>query len=178
MDCHEATAELKNEWEKLGIETSVVKRGGKVKDNWPCVEFSVTFKKNGVSETFPWRCGIGYAKWPENPFSIATKCKTKGKCDYIDTLKSGKVLKDKVLTAKLASIYTPLSVVNPSEIFSRILADMPEMTFEEWAREFGYDTDSRKAEKTYNLCLEYGFKAQNFVSPEQKEILITLVNML
>lgn len=25
-------------------------------------------------------------------------------------------------------------------------------SFEEWASEYGYDTDSRKAEKTYNIC--------------------------
>jgi len=27
-------------------------------------------------------------------------------------------------------------------------------SFEEWANEYGYDTDSRKAEKTYNACRE------------------------
>lgn len=28
------------------------------------------------------------------------------------------------------------------------------MTFEEWADEFGYDADSRKAEQTFNRCVE------------------------
>lgn len=31
-------------------------------------------------------------------------------------------------------------------------------TFEEWASEFGYDTDSRKAESTFRACLEIGHK--------------------
>ena len=29
-------------------------------------------------------------------------------------------------------------------------------SFEEWANEFGYDTDSRKAERTYHACIENG----------------------
>lgn len=31
-------------------------------------------------------------------------------------------------------------------------------TFEEWASEYGYDTDSRKAESTYRACLEIALK--------------------
>lgn len=27
-------------------------------------------------------------------------------------------------------------------------------SFEDWASEYGYDTDSRKAEKTYNICAQ------------------------
>lgn len=34
-------------------------------------------------------------------------------------------------------------------------------TFEEWARESGYDTDSRKAEAIYRACLEIGLKLRN-----------------
>lgn len=30
--------------------------------------------------------------------------------------------------------------------------------FESWAQEYGYDTDSRKAEATYRLCLDIGLK--------------------
>jgi hypothetical protein len=31
-------------------------------------------------------------------------------------------------------------------------ASVEEMSFEEWASDFGYDTDSRSAEATYNAC--------------------------
>lgn len=36
-------------------------------------------------------------------------------------------------------------------------------TFEEWARDLGYDTDSRKAEATYRACLETALKLRNGV---------------
>ncbi len=34
-------------------------------------------------------------------------------------------------------------------------------TFEEWASELGYDTDSRQAEKTYRACLEIALKLRS-----------------
>jgi len=34
-------------------------------------------------------------------------------------------------------------------------------TFEEWASNFGYDTDSRKAEAIYRACLEIALKLRN-----------------
>lgn len=34
-------------------------------------------------------------------------------------------------------------------------------TFEEWANEFGYDPDSRKAEVIYRACLEIALKLRN-----------------
>lgn len=33
--------------------------------------------------------------------------------------------------------------------------------FEDWAADYGYDTDSRKAEATYRACLEIGLKLRN-----------------
>ena len=39
-------------------------------------------------------------------------------------------------------------------------------TFEEWAGEFGYDTDSRKAEATYRACLEIALKLRNGIGED------------
>lgn len=36
-------------------------------------------------------------------------------------------------------------------------------TFEEWADNYGYDTDSRSAEKTYRACLEIGLKLRHML---------------
>lgn len=179
MTCEEAVKELATYWEGLGIETSIVKTGGKVEGDWPCVEFLVTFKKENLTDTFPWRCGIGNAKWPKDPFKfVGTSSFKHEEACFINNIKNGRDLKDKKRVAKLASLCTPDSVVNPAEVFARILADMPETNFEEWAENFGYDPNSRKAERTYNLCLEYGFRAQKFVTHTQREYMIELVNML
>lgn len=41
-----------------------------------------------------------------------------------------------------------------SEVLDCLLSDYvhPKENFESWASEFGYDTDSRKAEKTFTAC--------------------------
>lgn len=39
-------------------------------------------------------------------------------------------------------------------------------TFEEWASEYGYDTDSRKAEATYRACLDIALKLRNGIGEQ------------
>jgi hypothetical protein len=36
-------------------------------------------------------------------------------------------------------------------------------TFEDWCREYGYDADSRRAEKIYHDCVKYRKKLQRFL---------------
>ena len=36
-------------------------------------------------------------------------------------------------------------------------------TFEEWANEYGYDEDSRKAERTYNACVDTAKRLKEFL---------------
>jgi hypothetical protein len=39
-------------------------------------------------------------------------------------------------------------------------------SFEEWADEYGYDTDSRKAEKTYNVCVKQAAGLLSFLGED------------
>ncbi len=39
-------------------------------------------------------------------------------------------------------------------------------SFEEWASDFGYDTDSREAEKTYRACLDIALKLRNAIGED------------
>ena len=39
-------------------------------------------------------------------------------------------------------------------------------TFEDWCSEFGYDTDSRRAEKIYHLCVETNAKLHAFLGED------------
>ena len=40
-------------------------------------------------------------------------------------------------------------------------------TFEDWAAEFGYDQDSREAEKVYNACVKHAEKLRSFLGEEK-----------
>lgn len=39
-------------------------------------------------------------------------------------------------------------------------------SFEDWANDFGYDTDSRQAEKTYNICKTQACELETFLGKE------------
>lgn len=47
----------------------------------------------------------------------------------------------------------------------------PGETFESWARNYGYDEDSRKAEKIYKACLKQTKKIKSFLGPLVSELL-------
>lgn len=54
-------------------------------------------------------------------------------------------------------------------------SDAIEYNFTEWANDFGYDTDSIKAEKVYQACVETGRKLNRIFSPKDLESLRELL---
>lgn len=60
--------------------------------------------------------------------------------------------------------YGPLLTPNACDVVASLVMDSNVLAaggFEEWARDLGYDTDSRKAEATYKACLEIALKLRN-----------------
>ena len=53
-------------------------------------------------------------------------------------------------------------------VLSSLLLDSSavDQSFEDWCGEFGYDTDSRKAEATYNACRKSGEKLQRLLGDD------------
>lgn len=53
----------------------------------------------------------------------------------------------------------------PGEVLECLLSDMMagERSFEEFCGDFGYDTDSRKAEKTFKVCRRMAPKVRNLL---------------
>ena len=62
-------------------------------------------------------------------------------------------------TGKLPTPYDVLSVIEKHEVG----------TFEDWASELGYDTDSRKAYTTYKAVYAQWLKVEKFFTPEELE---------
>lgn len=59
----------------------------------------------------------------------------------------------------------PVPAPNASDVLESLLLDSEVLdygTFEEWASYYGYDTDSRKAEKIYLDCLSYALLMRSF----------------
>jgi hypothetical protein len=53
---------------------------------------------------------------------------------------------------------------NKASVMKRAEDDADGMAFEEWAAEFGYDSDSRKAEETYHACVKQTRDAMRVIS--------------
>lgn len=59
-----------------------------------------------------------------------------------------------------------------SEVLGSLLLDASADdtdSFEEWAAEFGYDTDSRRAEKTYLACVETAKRLRHLLGDDYEE---------
>ena len=56
----------------------------------------------------------------------------------------------------------------PADVLHCVLLDSEvlDYPFEQWASEFGYDSDSRKAEATYKACLETAMQLYRLIGPE------------
>jgi hypothetical protein len=57
---------------------------------------------------------------------------------------------------------------NAYDVLSCIEKYSPD-TFENWCAEFGYDTDSRKAENTWKLCVDQWFQVERFFTSDELE---------
>lgn len=57
-------------------------------------------------------------------------------------------------------------------------ADVLGRDFEDWASDLGMDSDSRKAEKTFNICVEQSRKLQKFLGPFEFRNLLENVERL
>lgn len=63
----------------------------------------------------------------------------------------------------------PLSAPHAADVVQSLVLDSDVInygSFEEWAREFGYDEDSRKAEKTYQACRAIALKLRQILGGE------------
>lgn len=143
---------------------------------WPCIGFNVTIGKTA----FPWFVGIGHVKVPKgvtlygvSPTDFALKrCGAQyddsryffhGNWDKCDPKESARMA---VVLAKYQKLQPDVS-----EVLARVCEDGrgADIPFEEWASEFGYNTDSIKALNTYNECTRLGKLARCMLSREEFE---------
>jgi len=112
----------------------------------PSLNWKVTIKKDGRHVlTTDYSAGMGHAPSYKHFVSIAVMTSVKLECEH------GKAAGKPILPDAcdvLYSLASDASVLDYSE-------------FENWASDFGYDTDSRKAEAIYRACLDTALKLRN-----------------
>lgn len=122
-----------------------------------------------------------------NQAQIEAHNKILGEAEWRATIKAGRAnvtkhnrcnLKDKNLLCRISAqwAFKTKWTPDPIEILWAIArdGDALESTFEDWASEYGYDSDSRKAEKIYRACQDGALRLKKILSPEHIETLRNL----
>ena len=116
-----------------------------------------TFQKLNYRESFDYFTGIGCGPKPTPQMKSQALASFPGipKASAVDLRAAQMALKG----------WTP----DPLEVLWSIAQDgnALEMTFEDWASEFGYDSDSRKAEKIYRACQDNALRLKKLLSQDQ-----------
>lgn len=153
---------------ELGIEYSAsfvpFSQSRNAKEKKPSINWKVTVKKGNQSLTTDYMQGIGHLPNYSHNFSsivvyddaVRKACET-GKSVIIkhknayDAAQAGRIAPPAMIIQKPNLIDVLYSLVMDSYVLEC-------GTFEEWASEHGYETDSRKAEKIYHDCLQIALK--------------------
>lgn len=109
-------------------------------------------------QTFEYSTGIGNRvakKWDQDKKEFARLMRMQPKQELIN-------LKNHNNKLQAVSTVKPLNI--DDVLYSLLIdSDANEYTFEDWADNFGYDTDSRKAEQIYHACKENARKVKTFI---------------
>ena len=166
----ETEIDLTKQLQALGFDLTASDPSGGVDDSkWPHIAYEVklTFKGKLVLQT-TYRLGVGHIdiqklRGQENQLLFSSKYKFVGhEAGFAESWsrQPSANFKDKAMQASVAAKIAKVQKVTPSlpSVLDSLLLDgqADDMTFEQWAASFGYDTDSRKAEQTYNACQAHG----------------------
>jgi hypothetical protein len=137
-------------------------------DGWPHIAYTVTLSRHGREIIItPYRLGVGHVRAEDWGAALRHEWRLSASTATIArTLKArpGAQLADKLAWARAAAEVAGLRKIAPTlpDVLHSLLLDgaaqFDNLTFEDWAGEYGYDPDSRKAEAIFDTCVEIGRK--------------------
>lgn len=186
MDFEQAAEEIQKLYGSFGLTCAVSSPAGKVtkqfKDSdWPHVEFTLTYEKGSQTFSTPYSMGVGLFKIPaRTPFWMNED--QQNMLYNIQQNPRGQWKNKKLWAETIAEVARQTKQgPEPAEVLAACCADgleAQESAFEDWAGNFGYDADSRKAEKIYNQCREQYFNVIRLIGQENTERMAELSRML
>lgn len=117
--------------------------------DFPADLYYVSF--DGVShKPIEYKMGVGHRSIKENFCGVIDK-------NLVNKALHGRLV-DKAEQKRIIEKYTEPKQINIDDVLHCLVSDSTalSMDFEEWCSEFGYEEDSRKAEKIYNACRKNG----------------------
>lgn len=174
--------------------------GGHDGKGWAHTAYVVTYNKGKhLTVTLPYKMGLGLLpnKLLHNVADALGKCLSYYSDDESHLAQrmlkgyTGRLQEQAALVVKIINRYNAQKVVKdgyreplgprPAEVLAAVCGDAleaSETTFEDWAGNFGYDSDSRKAEAIYNTCRNYLPNMLRLMGREGVERMAELSRML
>lgn len=168
---------LKNTLEELGVTMTAFNPRAEVCDDWPGVRFSIIISRG--RSTFNTAYSMGTGHFPVKDLHASLHHLSARISDGIETLQRIPHTRflDKSLHADIAAAVQKIKKITPEmdDVMHSLLLDgaayFDAFSFEEWCAEYGYDTDSRKAESIYRHCDDTGRSlARMFTSAELSQL--------
>ena len=145
---------------------------GEVSDGWPCIAYKVTIACGSRKFTTDYHLGVGHVDWSvKTRYHIGMPVKQQRAWSTLNR-KPGAQLADKQLWADTAATIAVAQKVKPSldQVLESLALDSQAFTggesFADWASNYGYNEDSRKAEQTFHQCVAIGAKLTSLLGIE------------
>lgn len=169
--------EIQQKFEQLGLSVHVSEPKPRIDPDWLGIKYVLTFSKGNHSSQqveLEYTLGIGHVKYKEAFTAHLTENEKnilwhKRKNPYVKFKPEAREY-EASLAVKLAKAQKVQP--NPAEVlicYCREALEAIETTFEDWASNFGYDTDSRKAENIYNSSRDSYSKLLKIMSRKEIE---------
>jgi hypothetical protein len=159
-----AKQKIKETIENEGIEAETSFIGGEVlESDWPCISYVITYRNGKAEFKTPYHLGVGHVDWSKAPKDFPSIGYSGGLTNddwaMINMLRHNRHVtpSDKAQWASTAAKLAKLQKVKPDtdEALATVCRDAKEAVetfFGEWATNFGYDPDSRKAEQIHRAA--------------------------
>jgi hypothetical protein len=163
-----ARPELNSAIDKLGltIESKFVpwSQSRNKDEKHPSLNWRVTVKRRGADVlTTDYMAGSGHCPASKRKDRYMKEQLIMWECEHGKRAFAGPST-DRIMQADKQPITPdPLDVIHSLVMDSDVINHS---TFESWASEFGYDTDSRKAESIYRACLDIALKLRNAIGDD------------
>lgn len=156
-----------------GLKSDVSSPVGMVGDNeWPCIGYTVRFTKDGNTLVDEYKLGVGHVKWPKK-FEQTPHGTPSHLIPVFNTLRENPnaKLKRPLEHAEAAAWLAAKQKVAPKpyEVLACLCRDgldAHSQSFENWAADFGFDSDSIKAKRNYDHCVDTYHKAVRLIGRE------------
>lgn len=150
-------------FETLNVTCEISSPVAHMEKDWQAIAFNLTFSSGRQAFGMVYKMGIGHVKVKVPKSSADGRDLTlnwpQGERELLNTWigKPNSQFRDKNLQLAVAVKLAQYQRVKPSsvEVLASVCAEAieaTESTFEDWCATFGYDEDSRQAEKTFDAC--------------------------